>query len=67
MKTKKNTKTRSLKIQSRYRMAKYTKKISTVPELKLCGKWLAELGFTEENRVSVHTSKGLIIIQPEQA
>jgi hypothetical protein len=63
MKTKK---TRSLKIQPRYRMAKYTNKISTVPELKLCGKWLAEIGFTEENRVSVQVSEGLIIIQPEQ-
>ena len=66
MKAKKNRKTRSLKIQPRYRIAKYTNKISTVPELKLGGKWLAELGFTEENRVSVHTSKGLIIIQPER-
>ena len=63
MKTKK---TRSLKIQPRYRMAKYTNKIRTVPELRLCGKWLAELVFTEENRVSAQVYEGLIIIQPEQ-
>jgi toxic protein SymE len=66
MKAKQNRKTRSLKIQPKHRIAKYTHKTTVVPELKLCGKWLAELGFTEGNRARIQVYEGLIIIQPEQ-
>ena len=66
MSPKKSGKTRSLKVQSKYKIEKSTQNISTVPELTLCGKWLRKVGFSEGDQVSVHTFKGLIIIQPEQ-
>ena len=55
---------RSLKIQPKYRTNRWG--TSIVPELKLSGKWLENLGFEKESRVEVHTSKGLIIIRPEE-
>ena len=55
---------RSLKIQPKYRFNSCS--TSIVPELTLCGKWLEELGFEKESRVTVHTSKELIVIRPEE-
>ncbi len=52
---------RSLKVQPKHRG-----NTSIVPELILCGKWLEELGFEKESRVTVHTSKELIVIRPEE-
>lgn len=68
-KTNKNTpkrpQIRSLKIQPKYRLNRWSK--SVVPEIILCGKWLEELGFAKESRVVVHTSKELIVIRPQDA
>lgn len=55
---------RSLKIQPKHRFNKYS--TSIVPEIILSGKWLEELGFEKESRVTVHTSRELIVIRPEQ-
>ncbi len=64
-KSKRNTSlrpgVRSLKLQPKYRG-----NTSIVPELILCGKWLEELGFKKESRVTLHTSKELIVIRPEE-
>lgn len=54
---------RSLKIQPRHRYNQWS--TSVVPELILRGKWLEELGFAKESRVVLHTSRELIVIQPE--
>lgn len=54
--------TRSLKLQPKHRG-----NTSIVPELILCGKWLEELGFKKESRVTLHTSKELIVIRPEES
>lgn len=58
---KKNTETRSIKIQGRYRKG-YRNKSKVVPEIKLCGNWLEKLGFKEGNRVVITTLKRLIVI-----
>ncbi len=34
-----------------------------LPELQLSGKWLAELGFTSGDKVSLTIQEGLILIQ----
>ncbi len=54
---------RSLKIQSKYRNNQFS--TSIVPELILRGRWLEDLGFKKESRVTVHTSKKKIVIRPE--
>ena len=55
---------RTLKIQPKHRFNSYS--TSIVPELKLCGKWMEDLGFKKESRVEIYTSKGLIVIRPEE-
>ena len=35
-----------------------------VPEVRLSGKWLQELGFDISQRISVRVQKGLIVIRP---
>ena len=55
---------RILKIQPKYRTNRWG--TSIVPELKLSGKWLEDLGFKKESRVEVHTSEKLIVIRPEE-
>lgn len=62
--TPKRPEARSLKIQPKHRFN--SQSTSIVPELILCGKWLEELGFEKESRVTVHTSKELIVIRPEE-
>lgn len=54
---------RSLKIQPRYRVNRWS--TSMVPEIKLCGNWLEKLGFTIDTQITVHTSKELIVIRPQ--
>lgn len=54
---------RSLKIQPKHRINRWS--TSVVPELKLAGNWLENLGFTIDSRVTVHTSKELIVIRPQ--
>lgn len=55
---------RSLKVQSKHRANRWSE--TFVPELKLCGHWLADWGFPAEGRVEVKVSRGLIVIRPEQ-
>jgi len=55
---------RSLKIQPIYRFNRWS--TSIVPEIKLCGKWLEQLGFEARSRVTIHASKELIVIRPQE-
>jgi hypothetical protein len=52
---------RSLKIQPKYRVDQWRDAIAA-PEIKLCGAWLEQLGFTCGKRVTVTTMKELLII-----
>ena len=56
---------RSLKIQPRFRENAYS--TVDVPEIKLCGNWLSQLGFCQGRRVTVTTMNELLIVrlQPE--
>ena len=56
---------RSLKIQPRFRENESS--TVNVPEIKLCGSWLSQLGFCQGRRVVVTTMKELLIVrlQPE--
>ena len=55
---------RSLKIQPRCRLNQWSSNV--VPEIKLCGNWLEKLGFSVEGRVTIHTSKDLIVIRLQE-
>ena len=59
----KSSQTRNLKIQPKYRINRWS--TTMVPEIKLCGNWLEQLGFTVDTRVTIHTSKELIVIRPQ--
>ncbi|WP_425571136.1 SymE family type I addiction module toxin [Olivibacter ginsenosidimutans] len=52
---------RSLKIQPKTRFNKYSQK--DVPEIKLCGDWLQNLGFQIDSRVTVTSMPNLLIIR----
>ena len=56
---------RSLKIQPRFRENEFS--TVNVPEIKLCGNWLSQLGFCQGRRVIVTTMNELLIVrlQPE--
>ena len=56
---------RSLKIQPRFRENAYS--TVDVPEIKLCGNWLSQLGFCQGRRVIITTMNELLIVrlQPE--
>ena len=54
-------KTRSLKIQPKYRSNLWSQTIS--PEIKLCGKWLERSGFKCGRRVEVTVSEDLLIVR----
>ena len=54
-------KTRILKIHERVRFNKWSQ--TSVPEIRLCGKWLKEAGFNEDDRVEVKISKGVMILK----
>lgn len=51
---------RSLKIQPKTRFNKYSQK--NVPEIKLCGEWLQNLGFIIDSRVTITSMPGLLIV-----
>ncbi len=53
---------RSLKIQPKTRFNKYSQR--DVPEIKLCGDWLQQLGFESGARVTVTSMPQLLIIRP---
>jgi hypothetical protein len=53
---------RRLKVQPKIRFNAYSR--SCVPEIKLCGKWLYDLGFTEGANVTITTMPQLLIIRP---
>jgi hypothetical protein len=55
---------RSLKIQLQVRNNSLEEKI--VPEIRLCGNWLEELGFIPEKGVNITTRKKLLIIRVEE-
>jgi hypothetical protein len=55
---------RSLKIQPHFRVNKESTK--QVPEIKLSGNWLEKLGFIPEERASITTMTGLLIIRREE-
>lgn len=55
---------RSLKIQPKRRVNKYSQK--DVPEIKLCGDGLKELGFQMGERVVVTSMPSLLIIRPTE-
>ncbi len=55
---------RSLKIQPKTRINKYSQK--DVPEIKLCGEWLNLLGFEYGTRVTVTSMQELLIIRPAE-
>lgn len=52
---------RSLKIQPKIRVNRYSNK--SVPEIKLCGDWLRNAGFDINERVLVTTMPYLLIIR----
>ncbi len=56
---------RSLKIQPKTRFNKYSQK--DVPEIKLCGNWLENLGFQIEDRVTITSMPNLLIIRTMEA
>ena len=59
-KNKPNTR-RQLKIYSHFRSSDDKQ----VPELRLAGRWIEELGFNIGDIVSITTREKLIIVQPE--
>lgn len=53
-------KTRKLKIQSKFRERTYDRVL--IPEIRLEGKWLENLGFTTGNEVIIHQQKNKLVI-----
>lgn len=53
--------TRSLKIQPQIRQNRLSQ--NTVSEIKLCGKWLNDLGFTPAHYVTVTAEEKMLIIR----
>ena len=56
-------KVRYLKLQPFYRQSQANCGYKRVPELRLCGNWLEEAGFSPENYVSVTIMNGLLVIR----
>lgn len=54
-------KTRSLKIQPQIRQNRLSQK--TIPEIKLSGKWLSDLGFIPAHYVTVTAEEKMLIIR----
>jgi len=54
---------RYLKLYPFYREAKFTSKRKIVPELRLCGNWLENAGFSPTDYVSVTVMDKLLIIR----
>lgn len=55
---------RSLKIQPKIRINTWSE--TTVPEIKLCGNWLENLGFKADQRVTITTMDKLLIIRLDE-
>ncbi|MGN6294603.1 MAG: type I addiction module toxin, SymE family [Chitinophagaceae bacterium] len=55
---------RSLKIQPKTRINRYSQK--DVPEIRLCGDWLKNHGFDINARVVVTSMPFLLVIQPTE-
>lgn len=55
---------RKLKLQPEIRSSNYGNQQKTVPSLKLCGLWMAELGFKPGDMVNITTREKLLIIEP---
>ena len=56
---------KQVKLQPRHRALSYGQKI--VPELKISGVWLEQLGFKAGESVSITVREELLIIQPLKA
>lgn len=54
---------KKVKLQPKYRQLTYSQK--TVPELKISGVWLEDLGFKSGDTVNITTCEGTLIIKPE--
>jgi toxic protein SymE len=54
---------RYLKLQPFYRQSQRDYGYKTVPELRLCGNWLEEVGFSPEKYISVTVMDGLLVIR----
>lgn len=63
-KESKRPEVRSLKIQPIIKFNRWSQ--TTVPEIKLSGLWLDELGFTPQKRVTITTMNKLLIIRLEE-
>lgn len=59
--TNKKPDVRSLKIQPKTRFNRYSQK--NVPEIKLCGDWLKNLGFLPDARVTITAMPNVLIIR----
>ncbi|MCQ4141174.1 type I toxin-antitoxin system SymE family toxin [Chryseobacterium sp. EO14] len=55
---------RKLKIYSRFQKSSY--KLIIVPEIRLRGKWLDEIGFGEGKMVNIQQKKNKIIITVDE-
>jgi len=55
-------KTKSLKIQYQLRERRYDR--IAVPELRLCGVWLAKAGFEIGEQVQIEISENQLILKP---
>lgn len=51
---------RKLKIYSKYQTRRYG--LTTIPEIRLKGKWLEKLGFKQGKRISVEQKKNKLTI-----
>lgn len=58
---RKQLKKRQLKIQPKY-MARSYHRYVIFPEIRLCGKWLQEIGFNHGKFVTVQHEENIIII-----
>jgi toxic protein SymE len=52
---------RSLKVYPKHRSNTWSE--VHVPEIRLCGNWLEKLGFGIDNRVTITTMPGLLIVR----
>lgn len=54
--------TRILKIQPEYRKNKFSRKLTTVPSLKLSGNWLDDAGFHTGKIIHVHVENNVLVV-----
>ena len=60
----KKKKVRTMKVQPQHRINQWTH--NTVPEIRIRGNWLAQLGFSPHQQVSITTRKKMLIIRVEE-